>query len=31
MKAHIKLHEEDESLTCTECGEEFRNQVIISC
>lgn len=27
LKAHIKLHEEEDALTCPKCGEEFLNQV----
>lgn len=27
LKAHLKTHEEEETLTCTKCGEEFTNQV----
>ncbi|XP_071445628.1 zinc finger protein 236-like, partial [Hetaerina americana] len=26
LKAHVMLHEEDESLFCTQCGEEFSTQ-----
>ncbi|KAK7571879.1 hypothetical protein V9T40_014351 [Parthenolecanium corni] len=29
LKAHMKLHEEEESLSCPECGEEFRNQLYL--
>lgn len=27
LRAHIILHEREESLFCTECGDEFSNQV----
>lgn len=29
LKAHIILHEREESLICTECGDEFGVQVRI--
>lgn len=29
LKAHIMLHEQEESLFCNECGEEFNNHVYL--
>lgn len=28
LKAHIMLHEKEETLMCTECGDEFSIQVL---